>query len=69
MMERTINNLLAFLCDVDGFSQAEIADKIGISRSHISEIYSGKKEVSLTLLFEIAKIQSMQCLTNKKTLR
>lgn len=60
-MERTINNLLAFLCDVDGFTQKEIADRIGIAQSHLSEIYSGNAVVSLDLLFKFAEVH--RCLT------
>jgi transcriptional regulator with XRE-family HTH domain len=33
-----------------GFSQTDLAEKLGVSKSYLSEIESGKREVSLKLL-------------------
>jgi transcriptional regulator with XRE-family HTH domain len=36
--------------------QVELAEKLGISNSHLSEIESGKKEPTLSLLNEYARV-------------
>lgn len=45
-----LNSALRTIREVHRFPQAEMAAKLQISRSHLSEIESGKKAVSVELL-------------------
>ena len=44
------HELLKIIRTVNGFSQIRAAESLGISKSYLSEIESGKKKVSLDIL-------------------
>ena len=50
-----INEALRLIRLYWGYSQVELADKLGVSQSIISEIESGQKSVSLDLLEKYSK--------------
>lgn len=55
-METPLSNWLSLIKQIakdKNMSQAEIADKAGISKSYISEIFSGKKEPRLSKVVSI----------------
>lgn len=60
MNQQKLSAFLNFLRRVDGLTQAEIAKTTGMSRSHLSEIYSGKKNCTLEALFCIAAIHHVE---------
>jgi transcriptional regulator with XRE-family HTH domain len=45
-----INRALYFIRDFHGLAQSELASRLGISNSYLSEIENSKKDVSLDLL-------------------
>jgi transcriptional regulator with XRE-family HTH domain len=47
---KNLSKVLKLLRNYHNLSQIELADKLGISNSHLSEIESGKKTPSLKLL-------------------
>lgn len=60
---------------VHGFSQEELAEKIGISTTHMSHIETGNTKLSLTVLVSIAQVLEVRTddlifdhkITNKST--
>lgn len=49
-----LHKALKTIREVHRLQQGELAEKLGISRSHLSEIESGKKTVSVDLLNKFA---------------
>jgi len=49
-----VNNRIRLLRAEKGWSQAELADKVGVSRNSINSIENGKFDPSLPLGFRIA---------------
>lgn len=52
-----MEKLRAYLCSA-GVTQRSFADAVGLSRSHLNEIISGRKRPSLDLAFAIARATS-----------
>lgn len=42
-----------------GLSQQQVADKLGISQSYVSELESGKTSLALMRIFEIMRLTGM----------
>jgi putative transcriptional regulator len=55
-----MKNNLAILRAVNRWSQADLADKLDVSRQTINAIENGKYDPSLPLAFKIAKLFSMK---------
>lgn len=59
MREREINRLLGRkvqrLRKAEGYTQEELAEHLGISRTHMGHIEQGRKSPSLELIDKIAK--------------
>jgi putative transcriptional regulator len=53
-MEEAVNNRIRLLRAEKGWSQAELADQVGVSRNSINSIENGKFDPSLPLGFRIA---------------
>jgi transcriptional regulator with XRE-family HTH domain len=53
-INKAFGNLLASLRKEAGLTQHELAEKVGISRSAIANIESGKQGVVLTTIFSLA---------------
>lgn len=51
-----INKALFFIRNFHGLSQSELAGKLAISNSYLSEIESGRKDASLDLLAKYEKL-------------
>jgi putative transcriptional regulator len=49
-------NLLKSLRTKNGWSQAELAEQLGVSRQTVNAIETGKYDPSLPLAFKIAKL-------------
>jgi transcriptional regulator with XRE-family HTH domain len=47
-------DFLRFVIRVRNYKQKDLANTIGVSRSHLSELLVGKKELSLKMFCEIA---------------
>lgn len=57
---KRILSFLIFLKRVNGSTQQKIAKSLGVSRSYISEIYNGKKEITLSRLVDFAELYGFQ---------
>jgi putative transcriptional regulator len=51
-----MNNQLRELRETRGWSQAELAERLGVSRQTVNAIETGKYDPSLPLAFRMAKI-------------
>lgn len=51
-----LHRALRTIREVHRLQQAEMAERLGVSRSHLSEIESGKKTVSIELLSRYADV-------------
>ena len=51
-----MNNRLRELRETRGWSQAELAERLGVSRQTVNAIETGKYDPSLPLAFRMAKI-------------
>lgn len=58
-MAEFLNKNIRYLRNIKGFSQQELADKIGIDRSTISRIENGEIETTIDNAIKIAKILSV----------
>lgn len=54
-----INRALFLIRDFHGLTQSELATRLGISNSYLSEIESSKKDVSLEILSKYEKLFSI----------
>ena len=55
-MEVSLNNRLKILRAERDWSQADLADKLGVSRQSVNAIETGKYDPSLPLAFRIARL-------------
>lgn len=55
-----MKNRLRVLRAERGWSQAELADRLGVSRQSVNAIETGKYDPSLPLAFKIARIFSLR---------
>jgi putative transcriptional regulator len=55
-----VKNRLRVLRAERGWSQAELADRLGVSRQSVNAIETGKYDPSLPLAFKIARIFSLR---------
>ena len=53
---RSMNNHLRELRGAQGWSQAELADRLDVSRQTVNAIETGKYDPSLPLAFKIARL-------------
>ena len=51
-----MNNRLRELRDVKGWSQGELAERLGVSRQTVNALETGKYDPSLPLAFRIARL-------------
>lgn len=51
-----MNNLMRQLRSELGWSQADLADRLGVSRQTVNAIETGRYDPSLPLAFKIAKV-------------
>ena len=51
-----MNNRIRLLRAEKGWSQAELADRVGVSRNSINSVENGKFDPSLPLAFRIARL-------------
>lgn len=51
-----LHRALRTIREIHRFQQAEMAERLGIARSHLSEIESGKKVASIDLLSRYANV-------------
>ena len=54
--ERTLENRLRVLRAERGWSQAELAGRLGVSRQAVNAIETGKHDPSLPLAFRVARL-------------
>jgi putative transcriptional regulator len=55
-----VRNKLRVLRAERGWSQAELADRLGVSRQSVNAIETGKYDPSLPLAFRIARLFSLR---------
>lgn len=54
-----MNNRLRVLRAERGWSQAELGDRLGVSRQAVNAVETGKHDASLPLAFRIARLFAM----------
>ena len=55
-----MNNLLRVLRAERGWSQAELGDRLGVSRQAVNAIETGKYDPSLPLAFRLARLFALR---------
>lgn len=58
--EHTMHNKLKILRAVHNWSQAELAERLDVSRQAVNAVETGKYDPSLPLAFKIARLFSMR---------
>ncbi|SNS34462.1 helix-turn-helix transcriptional regulator [Sphingopyxis indica] len=59
MTDLCVNNKLKVLRAMHGWSQAELADRLDVSRQAVNAIETGKYDPSLPLAFRLARLFDM----------
>ena len=59
MTDARVNNKLKVLRAMQGWSQAELADRLDVSRQAVNAIETGKYDPSLPLAFKLARLFAM----------
>jgi putative transcriptional regulator len=56
LVEVSVNNRLRVLRAERNWSQADLADRLGVSRQSVNAVETGKYDPSLPLAFKIARV-------------